>query len=209
MTKLLTQNSKMKKATMKTFNFGITAYYSERYKMLTCPKAKDCIALCYARQGTYNFKGVKNAYENRLGITLQDNFSYLMINEIKDKKAKVIRIHDSGDFYSREYLHKWVKVINALPDVNFYAYTKSYDLFDNLKLPDNFIVIFSKGSSLELDLKNRHAIVFDSKESLLEAGYADASEDDTEAWSNSSNKIGLIYHGNKKTNNNVFVSKTE
>jgi hypothetical protein len=203
--KLLTQNSKMKKASLKTYNFGITAYYSEKHKMVTCPNAKDCVALCYARQGTYNFKGVKNAYENRLGITLQDNFSELMINEIKAKKAQVIRIHDSGDFYSREYLQKWLKVIDAFPNVKFYAYTKSYDLFIGQKLPTNFTIIFSEGSKLPLDKNYRHAIVFESIDALKKAGYIDASIDDTNAWNNDSTKIGLVYHGNKKVNNDIFV----
>ena len=207
MTKLLTQNSKMKKASLKTFNFGITAYYSDRFKFKTCPSALTCVANCYARQGTYTWGVVKNAYETRLGITLQDNFSELMIKEIKNKKAQVIRIHDSGDFYSLEYLKKWLKVIDNYPSVRFYAYTKSYKLFDEIKIPSNFTVIFSQGSTEKLDKNKRHAIVFNSVDNLIDSGYIDASVDDTNAWNNDNIKIGLVYHGNKKATNNGFIEE--
>jgi len=202
---LLTQNSKMKKASLKTFNFGITAYYSKKHNMFTCPQALTCVANCYARQGAYIWSNVNQAFENRLGITLQDNFPELMIDEIKRKKAQVIRIHDSGDFYSREYLQKWLKVIDSFPSVQFYAYTKSYDLFKGEKLPKNFIVIFSQGSKLKLDKKKRHAVVFESLDALKKAGYVDASVDDTVAWSSDNKKIGLVYHGNKKATKNGFI----
>ena len=202
---LLTQNAKMRKASKKTFNFGITAYYSKKYNMLTCPSALTCVANCYARQGAYVWSNVAQAFEKRLGITLQDNFSELMIDEIRRKKAQVIRIHDSGDFYSREYLQKWLKVIDNFPEIIFYAYTKSYSLFKGENLPKNFIVIFSHGSKEKLDKKQRHALVFDSVDALKKAGYVDASIDDTIAWSSENKKIGLVYHGNKKATNNGFI----
>ena len=203
---LLTQNAKMKKSSIKTFNFGITALYSERYSMKTCPSAKECAVNCYARQGTYTWTPVKNAYENRLGITLQDNFSELMIDEIKRKKAQVIRIHDSGDFYSREYLQKWLKVMDNLPNVKFYTYTKSYSLFEAENLPDNFIVIYSQGSSENMPINKRHARVFLTEDALNEAGYVNATNDDTIAWQSDNINIGLIYHGNKKPTLNKFIN---
>jgi hypothetical protein len=128
-----------------------------------------------------------------------------MIDEIKAKKAQVIRIHDSGDFYNREYVTKWLKIIDSLPNVKFYAYTKSYDLFEGVKIPSNFVLIFSEGSKLPLNTEKRHARVFDSIESLNKAGYVNANENDTEAWNNPSNKIGLVYHGSKKMVDNGFI----
>jgi hypothetical protein len=51
---------------------------------------------------------------------------------------RVVRIHESGDFFSQDYLDAWIKISKAFPDVMFYTYTKSYMLDFNkaLKLPN-------------------------------------------------------------------------
>ena len=209
---LLSRNGKVKKSSNlqeTIYNFGIPAYYSPVQRLATCPMAGQCAKGCYARSGPYNFSNVKDAYEARLVATLSDNFSDLMLAEIKPKlktairkdKQLVIRIHDSGDFYSPEYVFKWLNVINELPNVHFYAYTKMVHYFKyRLDIPDNFTIINSYGGKLDhlIDVNNdRHSMVFDSLESLLQAGYDDASNDDTVAYKSVSGKIGLVYHGFK------------
>jgi hypothetical protein len=42
------------------------------------------------------------------------------------RKVKVFRIHVSGDFYSAAYTRKWIQIVKALPEVQFYAYTRSW-----------------------------------------------------------------------------------
>ena len=100
---LLTQNSKLKKTSklnnVRVFNFGIPAQD-------TCIWAGECKKFCYASKGAYIWSNVKPAFERRLEATKQDNFPQLMIAEITKKKATHVRIHDSGDFYSREYIQK-------------------------------------------------------------------------------------------------------
>jgi hypothetical protein len=41
------------------------------------------------------------------------------------QKTKTFRIHVAGDFYSSTYTRKWIAIVQALPDVQFYAYTRS------------------------------------------------------------------------------------
>jgi len=190
---LLTQNSKLKKTSVangiKVMNFGIPAQD-------TCLWAGDCKKYCYASKGAYIWSNVKPAFERRLDATKQDNFPQLMIAEIIRRKADVIRIHDSGDFYSREYLHKWFKVMESLPQVKFYAYSKSLPLFDGIKLPDNFTLIKSEGGKRD-DLidatHDRHARIFKTERELYSAGYANASDNDLIAIGNNP-KIGLVAH---------------
>ena len=190
---LLTQNSKLKKTSkttgLRVFNFGIPAQD-------TCLWAGECKKYCYASKGAYIWSNVKPAFQRRLDATKQDNFPQLMIAEILKKKASVIRIHDSGDFYSREYLMKWFKVMEALPDVVFYAYSKSLPLFTGEKLPSNFKLIKSEGGKRD-DLINpsvdRHARIFKTEAELIAEGYANASENDLIAIGNNP-KIGLIAH---------------
>ena len=190
---MLTQNSKLKKTSLLTgnrvFNFGIPAG-------LTCPQAGICAKFCYAKKGAYAWSNVKPAFKRRWEATKQDNFPELMRANILKVKATHIRIHDSGDFYNMEYLNKWLKVIESLPNVVFYAYTKSLDLFEGLTLPVNFTVIYSQGGKLDANINmsgDRHSRIFESLDELNAAGYANASDNDLLAIS-CNKKIGLLKH---------------
>jgi len=210
--KLLTQNAKMKATSKVTgvslFNFGIPALKSVT-GLMTCPNASACALGCYARSGTYRFKNSVNAYEKRLAETLKDSFVDIMTAEISIKfwqcapdQKLFIRIHDSGDFYNEAYALKWFKIINALPNVNFYAYTKMVNMFKRFKLlnmiPDNLTIIYSFGGKEDstIDKANdRHAFVFENAKALAKAKYKDGTKDDMVAAKGKSNKIGLVYHG--------------
>lgn len=199
---LLTSNSKLKKD--KIWNFDLPAYKSST-GLITCPNASTCIANCYARQGTYQFSNVKAKHEANLQATLKDSFVADMIAEITKlgKKVRAIRIHSAGDFYSREYADKWLEIINALPTVQFYAYTKSWDWFNLDNLPTNFKVIQSEGGKLTIDTKYPHARVFDDEDSIP-ADYNNASVSDVVAIENTN--IALTYHGTKKATMNGFIN---
>lgn len=198
---LLTQNAKMKKTSKenkaKIFNFSIPAYKTKEGK-ITCPFADSCVKYCYAQKGNYTrFPVVQELMEQKYKISKTDNFIPLMNEEIAKKKATHIRIHDSGDFYSPQYLNKWIQIAKDNTNVIFYAYTKSIKFFvDGLLLPKNMKIIFSEGSKTD-DLintaKHRHARIFKSKELLAAAGYIDASNNDLKAIT-SNKKVGLVYH---------------
>jgi hypothetical protein len=199
---LLTQNSKLKKTSKllgkKVFNFGIPAYKSASGK-LTCPMALECVKFCYAKKGAYIWSNVKPAFEKRYELTKTDEFISKMNAEIKKKKADFVRIHDSGDYYSKAYLDKWLKIAIHNPNVKFYSYTNMVAMFKNTILPDNFDVIYSNsGKQKHMIDRNtdRHTEIFKSKDELIAAGYANASENDLNAtkWFNTTNKVGLIYH---------------
>jgi len=201
MKQLLTQNSKLKKDGI--FNFDIPAYQSKT-GLITCPNAKTCIANCYARQGTYRFSNVAAKHEWNLEQALKDDFVQVMTQEIKKRKVKLLRIHSSGDFFSRAYADKWLQIMTNCPEVNFYAYTKSWDLFESIALPANFKLIQSEGGKLSIDLSKPHAIVYQD-ESLIPENYENASVSDLVAFNG--HNVALTYHGNKKANDNGFVKK--
>lgn len=217
MAKILTQNGKMRKSSTDSrtvFNFGIPAFRSAN-GMPTCPNAKACASGCYAKSGTYLFSQVKKAYENRLELTQDPAFALIMVHEVTglmlDLKRKgkqlFVRIHDSGDFYSEEYLDKWLKVIRLCPSVQFYAYTKMVSLLKSKQLPNNLTIIYSFGGTEDhlIDCqKDRHAKVFNSPDDLVANGYANGTDDDFIAAIGQFNKIGLVYHGVKKFDNTLW-----
>ena len=199
---LLTQNSKLKKTSkalgLRVFNFGIPAYKSASGK-LTCPMADECVKFCYAKKGAYIWSNVKPAFEKRYELSKTDDFVEAMNAEIRKKKPDYVRVHDSGDYYSRAYLHKWIEVAIHNPDVRFYSYTNMVKMMLNVSLPDNYDIIFSdsgKQKNLINERVHRHTKIFSSHSDLVHAGYTDASAVDLYAtrWFNATNKVGLIFH---------------
>ena len=58
--------------------------------------------------------------------SLTDDFVAAMNTDIRRNFAKVVRVHVGGDFYSVEYVRKWIEVVQANPRTVFYAYTRSW-----------------------------------------------------------------------------------
>lgn len=200
---LLTANSKIRKTGkhfgVKLLNFGITAYKSKSTGRIICPFASSCVKYCYAQKGAYVFGNVAPVFERRYLLTLERTFEEEMSNEIRKKKPNFIRVHDSGDFYSREYLNKWLRIARTFPEVKFYAYTNSLNLIREASIPGNFDFIFSDGGKLAHTIdkeEERHSIVFQTKDDMIAAGYVDSSEYDLYAtkWFNDTNKVGLLMH---------------
>ncbi|WP_162467285.1 GP88 family protein [Streptomyces cavernae] len=153
-----------------------------------CPSAGVCAQLCYARQGAYRFSNVRAAHMRNLLLTLQDlpGFEQQMTEEVQHPRYQGahVRIHDSGDFHSQDYLEAWLRIIRSAPGVSFYCYTKEVALFKDVVEPDppaNFGWCYSLGGkqdqAIDLDTM-RHADVFPSEEAVEHHGYASQDESD-------------------------------
>jgi|13_taG_2_1085334.scaffolds.fasta_scaffold01172_24 hypothetical protein len=193
MTQLFTRNGKLKKASAYTVNFGIPA-------LKTCPMKDVCGKYCYANKGAYSWPVVKKAYEHRFQQTRRADFPQIAVKALsKKRKLEKVRIHDSGDFYNKEYLYKWFKIAESMPDKEFYAYTKQVKLLkDNwTNKPSNLTIIFSIGGKQDslIDQNiDRHSKIFKTLEELNASGYNDTSDDDTQAVNPENHKVGLVIH---------------
>ena len=200
---LLTQNSKLKRTSkelnVRVFNFGIPAYKSASGK-LTCPMAQECVKFCYAKKGAYIWSNVQPAFEKRYQLSKTDSFISKMMDEIDKKKPDYVRVHDSGDYYSKKYLQKWIDIAIMNPKVKFYSYTNCVDMLKNVDLPNNYDIIYSdsgKQKHLIDQNKDRHTKIFHDHNELLSSAYIDASKIDLYAtkWFNKDNiNVGLIAH---------------
>ena len=117
-------------------------------RKLACPGRTDiCARGCYQAisEEMLKEKGRDSQvlYSRKLNWFLaeQDDFVERILKEIMRRKHKadqriIFRIHASGDFYSEEYLKKWMKIalITKLKNKNydFVAYTKSYSELNNV-----------------------------------------------------------------------------
>lgn len=158
-----------------TFTFSIPAGY-------TCPFAKDCLSKADKRTGKVkdgpdtlfrcfaasqeviypnvresrwnNFEMLKKAYADAGTVGM-----FNLIWESLPKKAKKVRIHVSGDFFSQAYFDAWVMVAKQKLDVLFYAYTKALPYWTkyNGVIPKNLILTASYGGTHD-DLIDRHKL---------------------------------------------------
>jgi len=206
--KFVLGNAKLGKGKYKIVGFGIPADYNfndGKRNRNTCAGAKDCRDVCYAKQGMYLFSNVKAARNKALEQTLDSGFVTLAIADLT-KLAKngynVVRVHDSGDFYSQEYLNKWYSIAKALPNLVFYAYTKALNLDLWKDKPSNFRLIQSLGGRWDskIDLSKPHSRIFTDHNVRIANGYVDGNVSDEPAFEGEV-KIGLVYHGNRNMNN--------
>ena len=123
----------------------------------TCPYATEhCKRACYALKAERLYPSARESRQNNFWESLKDDFSDRMIDTIAyyrnskayEGKKMLVRIHESGDFYSQEYADKWVKVINHFRNdssIVFCCYTKSLPFFDkyDIKSMTNFAFIAS------------------------------------------------------------------
>lgn len=93
--------------------------------IITCPNCSKCASTCYASKAEVRYPKVKACRQLNFALSQKDSFVEDMVKLLIKTKTKVVRIHESGDFYSQEYADKWTNIALQLPEVQFYAYTKS------------------------------------------------------------------------------------
>ena len=115
---------------------------------VTCPYATPhCKAQCYAIKAEVAYPDVLPARVRNFLDTQRPDFVARMIYTIlyiaahTNKEKIIVRIHESGDFYNKAYVNKWLEIMDFCridKRIKFIAYTKSFPYFDGLELPGNF-----------------------------------------------------------------------
>lgn len=92
----------------------------------------------------------------------------------------MVRIHDSGDFFSQDYLDAWKAIAAAFPSVIFYAYTKSLHLDIETDKPLNLRITQSLGGKYDerINLERSHSRIFSTDADRIAAGYVDGNVND-------------------------------
>jgi hypothetical protein len=110
------------------YNFSIPAYYSTTNGVVTCPGATPwCREHCYARRGRFRFGHARAKHVKNLRRTLRPTFVKEMLSDLeKLPEGTVVRVHTAGDFYSVDYIDKWIEIAESARHVRFYAYTRSW-----------------------------------------------------------------------------------
>jgi hypothetical protein len=129
----------------------------EFVEIKTCPGAGECQLFCYARKGGYRmFPDSSMSAARALNFLVNDPAGYMAMfdKEVKMAQARtskagiklLVRIHDAGDFFSKEYYDLAMNVAKNNPGAKFYFYTKMGDIATDPDAPDNVVGQFSSGA---------------------------------------------------------------
>jgi len=134
---------------------------------VTCPKAylckswvnstgkisrgRDCQFLCYAARIEAIYPNVYHAHKHNTKLInfliKSDLFVDCLYSQLHNK-YDIVRLHSSGDFFSLDYTKNWINLARALPNIQFFGYTKVYKSYSIIRRADldNLHVVFSLGS---------------------------------------------------------------
>jgi len=158
---------------------------------------------CFAASSEVQYDAVYNNRANNLKLIVDaiqnGTAADLIHNSIQNHRTKntqLVRIHESGDFFSGAYLDAWIQVAIRNPDLKFYCYSKSLQLFLNFKLPANFYMTASYGGKFDYLIDEgyfeRYAKVFMTEEDANNAGL-EVDHDDSHCFGQK--PFALLVHG--------------
>lgn len=146
-------------------------------------------AAFYSR--AHNLQLIGNALQNGNAVDLIHD----SIQKHRTRNSKLVRIHESGDFFSGVYLDAWIEVAQRNPDLKFYCYSKSLQLFLNFKMPSNFYMTASYGGKwdhlIDEGFFPRYAKVFKTEEEAYAEGL-EIDHDDSHCFGDK--PFGLLVH---------------
>jgi len=139
-----------------------------------------------------NLKAIVDALREGSAVDLINNG----IQTNRTRNTKLVRIHESGDFFNLAYLNAWIAVAELNPDLKFYCYSKSLDLFLDVTLPKNFYFTASYGGKfdhlIDEGLFTRYAKVFMTEGDANAAGL-EVDHDDSHCFGDK--PFALLVHG--------------
>ncbi len=129
----------------------------EFVEVTTCPGAGSCQLICYARKGGYRMfpaSSMSAARALNFLVNHPDKYMEMFSKEVAQAEARaskagiklLVRIHDAGDFFSKEYYNLAMGVAKQHPNTRFYFYTKSGDIVTDPNAPQNVVGQFSGGA---------------------------------------------------------------
>lgn len=147
-------------------------------------------AVFYSR--AHNMQLIVNAIRESNCVELIND----SIQHHKTRKTSKVRIHESGDFFSVEYLNAWIEVAKMNPDLQFYCYSKSLEFFMAKELPVNFYMTASYGGKYDYLIDSgffqRYSKVVLNDNQAAELGL-EVDHDDSHCFGNK--PFALLVHG--------------
>ncbi len=117
-------------------------------------KTAVCDKVCYVKDYMKRYNAVESAYKVRAIRSMEADFVPRVQLEIIKSGCSLVRIHVCGDFYSLQYLQKWIDIATALPNVRFNCFTRVWILPQFEAKLAEFGALSNVSLSLSLDSDN-------------------------------------------------------
>ena len=120
-----------------------------------CPGAGDCLKWCYSTKAWRYPSAVYRQISNTIALSCEPGREAIRQGMARLKSGTVLRLYVDGDIHSLDVLAFWMDEIRKRPDLSFYSYSKSQNLFlalDNagkFDWPKNFRTNQSSGSRFD------------------------------------------------------------
>ena len=186
----------------------------------TCPFAKDCHSRsdritgkitdgphtqfrCYATTAENLFPNIRASRWRNLELLKEAKTVIGMANLIElslvgHKKIKLVRMHQSCDFFNQTYFDAWILVAQHHPEWIMYGYTKALPLWAKRMnaLPANMKLVASRGGTHDalISLLGMRSVkvVFSEKEA--QDLRLELDHDDTHCWKGTTD-FAILLHG--------------
>jgi hypothetical protein len=158
-------NAKLDKDTL---TFSLPAGFS-------CPGAYECLTKadpttgvitdgvnqkyrCFAASAEAVFRNVREArwnnYTTLRGCGGKKEMGQLIVSQLRQNiktHTTKVRVHVSGDFFSKDYFLAWMYAAEVYNHLTFYAYTKSIHILAKCQtdIPLNFKIVSSRGGKFD------------------------------------------------------------
>lgn len=194
-----------------------------------CPHALDCLSKAHKTTGKITdgkatqfrcFSASQEAlypsvraqrwhnFDSLRGLAVDEMYGLIFLSI--PSKANMVRIHVGGDFFSQDYFDAWLAVAEQMPEVTFYAYTKSLPYWVSRihDIPSNLILTASRGGRRDDMIetyKLREARVVFSVEEAESLGL-EIDHDDSHAY-NHGPSFALLIHGTQPKGSKAASAK--
>ena len=123
---------------------------------ITCNPSAPCFKQCYAAKIERIYKTARESYQRNLDILKADPGEYWLQVKAAAMVNRFFRYHVSGDIPNPDYFVQMIKLAKELPNTNFLAFTKQYNIVnqfinDGGAIPNNLKIIFSNWGSWKCD----------------------------------------------------------
>lgn len=158
---------------------------------------------CYATLPENLFKNVRESRWKNLELLQKAKTAIGMASLIESallskKNIKLVRFHQSGDFFNQEYFDAWFLVAQRHPEWTVYGYTKMLPLWIKRlgSIPSNFKLVASRGGKYDNLIETYHlrsALVVYSQQAAAARGLQ-VDHDDSHVW-NYDKDFAIVIHG--------------
>lgn len=117
-------------------NVKVKTYLFSLPPIVSCLNCNSCKSDCFALKSYHQYPSTMALWDYNFNLVKNDLFKLYdkLDNQLKriarSKGAKMVRIHQSGDFYSQNYLNMWCDLIAKYPMITFFGYTKVNEILD-------------------------------------------------------------------------------